>query len=210
MGRFDVTEVDCYGGQGGSGFFSLKNDKDIARVRFMYEGINSVAGYAVHEVEVDGKKRYVNCLRNYNDPIDTCPFCAAHKPQVAKMFIPLYNVDTKRIQIWERGKKFFGRISGLCSRYPNLVAHTFEIERNGAAGSSQTTYEIYEVGADNTTLKDLPELPKIIGGVVLDKSAEELSHYLKHGQFDEAAFMNEPASSEEVVRRTPMRRGDRF
>ena len=36
MARFNVNEVENYGGQGGGGFFSLKNDKDVATVRFMY------------------------------------------------------------------------------------------------------------------------------------------------------------------------------
>ena len=35
-------EVKYYGGQGGAGYFSLKNDKDIAQVRIMYNDINDV------------------------------------------------------------------------------------------------------------------------------------------------------------------------
>ena len=30
MARFNAQEADNYGGQGGGGFFSLKNDKDVA------------------------------------------------------------------------------------------------------------------------------------------------------------------------------------
>ena len=216
MGRFNASEVDHYGGQGGAGYFSLKNDKDVARVRFMYESVDDIEGYAVHEVEIDGRKRYVNCLRDYNEPLDKCPFCAAHKPQNAKLFIPLYNVDTGRVQIWERGKKFFGKISGMCSRYQNLVSHEFDIERNGKAGSTQTSYEIYEVGQDNTTLADLPELPPIIGGVVMDKSADDMNYYLQEGQFppvdDVPVRRREPVreAQGEAERRTPAGRRDRF
>ena len=43
MGRVRYDEVDKYGGQGGAGFFSLKDDGDTARVRFMYNGIDDVA-----------------------------------------------------------------------------------------------------------------------------------------------------------------------
>lgn len=185
MGRFKADEVDNYGGNGGTGFFSLKDDKDVARVRFMYNGINDVEGYAVHEVDVDGRKRYVNCLRNYNDPVDSCPFCAAKKFQVAKLFIPLFDVDEERIKVWERGKKFFSKISSICARYSDLVSHIFEIERNGKRGSTQTTYEIYEVEQDDTQLEDLPELPEIIGGFVLDKTADEMEYYLENGEFPE-------------------------
>lgn len=183
MARFRHDEVDHYGGNGGAGYFSLKNDKDVARVRFMYNGIDDVEGFAVHEVEVDGKKRYVNCLREYNQPVDSCPFCAARKFQVAKLFIPVYNIDEDKIQIWERGKKFFAKISSICTRYSNLVSHVFEIERNGKAGDTQTTYEIYEVSQDETTFEDLPEMPDILDGVVLDKTYDEMNYFLDNDEF---------------------------
>ena len=183
MGRFKADEADNYGGQGGTGYFSLKNDKDVAQVRFMYDGIEDVEGIAVHKVEVNGKKRYVNCLRSYNDPMDMCPMCREKYFQIAKLFIPVYNIEEDRIQIWERGKKFFQKMSSLCSRYPNLVSHVFEIERNGKAGSTQTTYEIYDVDKDDTTLEDLPELPEIIGSLVLDKSADDMEYYIEQGEF---------------------------
>lgn len=205
MGRFRHDEVDHYGGQGGAGYFSLKNDKDVARVRFMYNDIDDVEGYAVHQVEIDGKKRYVNCLRDYNEPLDKCPFCKAHQFQQAKLFIPLYNEDEGRVQVWERGKKFFQKISSICSRYSDLVSHTFEIERNGKSGSTQTTYEIYETGKDDTTLEDLPELPQIIGGLILDKSAEEMEYYLENGEFPSEEH-DEPVRRRETTEETPRRR----
>ena len=31
MARFRADEADNYGGNGGAGYFSLKNDKDVAR-----------------------------------------------------------------------------------------------------------------------------------------------------------------------------------
>ena len=198
MGRFNAKDVDNYGGNGGGGYFSLKNDGDVARVRFMYESVDDVAGYAVHEVEIDGKKRYVNCIRDYNEPLDECPFCAARKFQTAKLFIPIYNIDEERVQTWERGKKFFSKMSSICARYPDVVSHVFEIERNGRPGDTSTTYEIYEVDRDDTKLEDLPELPNIMGGIVLDKTAEEMEYYLDNGVF--------PADeSEQPVRR----RGER-
>ena len=112
-------------------YFSLKDDKEVARVRFLFNGIEDVEGFAVHEVEVDGKKRYVNCLREYNQPKDACPFCKANMFTQAKLFIPVYNIDEDKVQLWERGKKFISKISSICARYPNVVAHKFEIERNG-------------------------------------------------------------------------------
>lgn len=219
MARFRHDEVDHYGGQGGAGYFALKEDKEVATVRFMYNSVDDIEGYSVHQVELEGgRKVYVNCLREYNDPIDACPFCKAHYFQQAKLFIPLYNEDTGRVQIWERGKKFFGKLTSICSRYSNLVSHTFEIERNGKPRSTDTTYEIYETGKDNTTLEDLPELPKVLGSIVLDKNAEEMQYFLDHNEFPDATeepirrreVKEEPVEERRSGRRTPATRGDRF
>ncbi len=188
MGRVRYDEVDKYGGQGGAGFFSLKDDGDTARVRFMYDGVDSIEAFAVHQIEgEDGRKRYVNCLRDYRDPIDKCPFCREKKQTQVKLFIPVYNVDEDKVQIWERGKKFVQKMVSICSRYSNsdtpLCSHTFDIERSGKKGDTSTTYEIYPADKDNTTLEDLPEVPNPLGGLVLDKSAEDMDAFLETGYF---------------------------
>jgi hypothetical protein len=229
MGRFGASEVDNYGGSGNSSFFSLKDDGDVARVRFMYNSMEDVVGYAVHEVEIDGKKRYVNCLRSYNEPKSKCPFCNANSFQRAKLYIPMYDIDEEEVKIWERGKNFFAKMSALCARYSNastpLVAHTFDVERHGKKGDTSTTYEIYETGSDDTRLEDLPEIPDILGTIILDKSAEDMEYYLDYEEFpnnDGAPTRSEPARNERadrpersrreesqpVGRRTPSRRGD--
>lgn len=220
MARFNTETAEKYGGQGGAGYFSLKNDKDVARVRFMYNGIDDVEGYAVHQVEIDGKKRYVNCLREYNEPKDKCPFCRESMFTTAKLFVPLYNVDEDKVQVWERGKKFVAKISSICARYPNVVSHVFEIERNGKKGEQTTTYEIYEVDKDNTTLEDLPEASDPLGTIVLDKSADDMEFFLDNGYFppdgDEVPVRRRSSRSEESAgeirstRRTPANRREAF
>ena len=207
MARFNVTDADNYGGQGGGGYFSLKNNHDTARVRFMYNGIEDVEAFSVHELDIPGskKKLAVNCLREYGSPIDDCPFCKAGKPTRVKYYIPLYNISEGRVEIWERGKQFGNKLSSMCSRYKNLVSHIFEIERNGEAGDQQTTYEIYEIEQDNTTLEDLPEVTtEVLGKMVQDRSAEEMQYYLDRNVFpdDNSAGINRN-SNNEVARRTP-------
>lgn len=216
MGRVRYDEVDKYGGQGGAGFFSLKDDGDTARVRFMYDGVDSIEAFAVHQIEgEDGRKRYVNCLRDYRDPIDKCPFCREKKQTQVKLFIPVYNIDEDKVQIWERGKKFVQKMVSICSRYSNsdtpLCSHTFDIERSGKKGDTSTTYEIYPADKDNTTLEDLPEVPNPIGGLVLDKSAEDMDAFLETGYFppeddeDEAPVRRRESREREEAprRRTP-------
>lgn len=221
MGRFGVNEADNYGGSGASSFFSLKNDGDIARVRFMYNGIEDVSGYAVHEVTIDDKRRFVNCIRNYNEPKSKCPFCAGNNFQRAKLYIPVYDIDDGEVKIWERGKNFFPKISALCARYTNsntpLVAHTFDVERHGKKGDTQTTYEIYETSSDNTKLEDLPEIPEVLGSIILDKTAEDMEFFMSEGYFpnnDGAPKRGnrdtDATDDKPVGRRTPSRRGDAF
>lgn len=194
MARFNASQVDNYGGNGGGGFFRLSNDGDVATVRFMYDGIDDVVGESVHEIKVMGddgkeKKKYISCLRNYKDPVNVCPCCAAGMPVQAKLFIPLYDVESGTTKTWERGKKFFGKMSSLCSRYSNedtpLVAHTFEIERHGAAGDTSTFYEIYETGSDDTILEDLPDFPTL-DNYLLDYTAEQMQDYLNNKDKDNA------------------------
>lgn len=216
MARFSIDDADKYGGQGGGGYFSLKNDGETARVRFLYNDINDVEGYAVHEVEIDGRKRYINCLRKYNESVDNCPFCRERKPQYAKLFVPLYNIDEDKVQVWERGKKFFAKLSSICARYANkegLCSHVFEIERNGKPGDTQTSYEIYEVDNDGAKLEDLPEFEGM-SGIVLEKTAEEMEKYLATGSFDSesTSTVRRGGSENTVSRRTPASRsrGDRF
>ena len=185
MAEFNINEIDNYGGQGGGGFFSLKNDKDVATVRFMYNTIDDIMGYAVHEAQVNGKKRYINCLREYNQPVDDCPMCAARYRVIAKLFIILFDEETKEVKIWDRGKTFYSKISSLAARYNPLVATPFEIERNGKRGDTKTTYETYALDTDDVTLEDLPEAPELLGTLILDKSYEELEFFLDNGYFEE-------------------------
>lgn len=213
MAVFNVNQADNYGGQGGSGYFSLKNDRDTAKVRFLYRDVEDVTGYAVHEVSINDKKRYVNCLRDYGEPMDNCPFCKNGKFTQVKYFVPLFNEDSGKTVIWERGKKFGTKLTSLCARYPNLVSHQFEIERNGKAGDTATTYEIYEVSNDNAKLEDF-EQPRIMGSMVLDKSYDELRHYIEYGSFpsdeDNAPIQRRGERPESDDRRTPNTRRNAF
>lgn len=208
--RFDASNADKYGAQGAAGFFKLENDHDTGHIRFLYNNIEDIQGDAVHEVKIDGKRRYVNCIRDYNEPKDVCPFCRENKPVVAKLFMPVYNVDEDKVQIWERGKTFFKKMSWLCSKYAtkhDLVSYIFEVERFGKAQSTDTTYEISPVedGLDDTTLEDLPEAPEVLGRIVLDKTAEEMEYFLQEGQFPPTG--DEEDSYDEPVRRRESSRG---
>ena len=200
MARFDARNIDNYGSKSGGSFFSLKNDKDTAQVRFLYNGVDDIEGFSVHRVKVGDREKYVNCLRDYNSPIDDCPLCKSRQfPVQAKIFVPLYNEDVGEIQMWERGKTFYSQISGLCSRYPNTVSQVFDVERNGKPRDTSTTYNFYPVGSpDGTKVQDilddlgLDSVPTPLGSMVLDKTADEMEYYLTHGDFSSTTTAEAP------------------
>lgn len=188
MGRISMDSLDNYGNSGNNGsFFKLSKDKETAHVRIMLNKPTDLDNhtFAVHEVKVGDKTRYVNCLRDYDEPVSKCPFCEAQYKVIPKMFIPLYNEDKEEVQVWDRGKKFANKISSFMARYskPSIVAHLVEIERNGKPNDMSTTYELYEVDKDDTTLKDLPEVPDALGTIILDKSADDMNYYLDTKEF---------------------------
>ena len=209
MGVFSFDEADNYGQSNSGSFFQLKDDKDTAKVRFLYNTISDVQGNVVHQVELpDGKKRYVNCLRAYNEPLDKCPLCQAQYKQLPKLFIRLYNEDAKEVQIWERGKTYFQKMASLAARYNPLCNTVVEIERNGKKGDQKTEYIFYPLDTTEFNLDDV-EMPEVLGTLILDKTADEMNDFLQLGDFvDESTVVQRPSASE-VTRRTPPSQGRR-
>ena len=216
MATFRAGEEQKYGGTGGTGFFSISNDKETKRVRFMYRGVDSVDGMSVHKVKLNDRDRYVNCIREYDEPIDNCPFCKAKYPVQARVFIPIYNEDEGEVQLWDRGAKtWIGRLTSLCSRYSNtdkqLVGSLFDIERNGKPKDMKTDYNVYYVEADGKRMEDFPEPKKALGGLVLDKSYEDMEYFVNHKEFPEGgSSSNEdetPFRRRSEGRRTPATTG---
>lgn len=183
MAKINLNELDNYGG-GEFSYFSLKNDKDTSQVRFMLNDINDVTAYAVHKINVNGRDRWVNCLRSYSEPLDMCPLCLARNTPQVRFIIPLYDVENQIIRFWERGKNFYSTLHTLCNEHNPLVSTIIEIERNGVAGDTNTKYECYEVSNDDTTLEDLPEIPDPVGTIILDEPYENLQNYVEVGTLD--------------------------
>jgi len=196
-----------YGSSGNSNFFVLKDDKDKARVRFLYSGIDDITGLAVHTVTIGEKDRYVNCLRAYNEPLEKCPFCAAQMKITPRLFLKMYNEDKQETQIWERGKSFYPIISGYTSRFNPLYNEVIEIERHGKKGDKETTYQLFPM--ENTPINidaDEYQCSEPLGTIVLDKTADEMVAFLETGEFPKTdnGGNNAPSQSEPpVTRRTP-------
>ena len=183
MARVSYEDSEKYYSGGSSEWFQLKNDGDVARVQFMLNSIDDIPIFSTHKVKVGDKDRYVDCLRNPQDPIDVCPFCAAGLPAKAVRFIVMFQHEDGKVKIWERGRQFISKLQGLINRYNPLEEKVFEIERHGKAGDTSTKYEIYPLdGVDSVDLNEV-EMPDLEGTLILQKTAEEMDIYLDTGNF---------------------------
>lgn len=203
MSRFNYNEADNYGAPKNS-FFGLKDDGDSALIRFLINDINDLQGVAVHEVQIGDKRMDVECLRAYNEPIDKCPLCAANYKQNAKLFIPVYDENSKESKIWTRGRTFFSRMSNLCAKFHPLVATPVEVVRNGKKGDTSTTYDLYPDSSktDNSKITDFPEI-NAEGLTFQVKTFEELQHYLQTGTFPENDKNTNNDNQATPIRRRP-------
>lgn len=184
MARFNFEESKNYQQSGGNtSFFKLQNDGQSAVCRFMFNTLDDLEGYSLHEIQLGGKRRLINCIRSYDEPVDNCPFCKANLSIVPKLFIPVYNVDSKEVQMWERGSAFFKKFIEPCQHNNPLVSGVFKVTRHGKPGDKKTDYDIYPIDKDNTTLEDLPEIPNLLGGLILNKTYEEMEEFLNTGSF---------------------------
>lgn len=119
------------------GMFRLQNDGDYADVIFLYQSVNDPVIADVHYIKSQDYSGYVHCLGN------NCPCCAKGIRVQTKLFIPLFNITTGRVEFWDRTTKFEPQLqSDVFNNFPNPSEYIFRITRNGAAGDKNTRYQI--------------------------------------------------------------------
>ena len=192
MARVSYDDSEKYYSGSGSDWFQLKNDGDVARVQFMLNSVDDIPIFSTHRVKVGDKERYVDCLRNPQDPIDQCPFCAAGLPAKAVRFIIMYQHDDGKVKIWERGRQFISKLQGLINRYNPLEDKVFEVERHGKAGDTSTKYEVYPLDNVQPVNLDDVEMPELEGSLILHKSFEDMEYYLDNGNFPDDSNQDAP------------------
>lgn len=180
MGRMSMNNTGKFASQGNNDFFFLADDGDVASVRMLYDQPDGsdMDYYLVHEVEIDGKKRYVACnaLSEDGNSLHTedCPLCQAGYKRLEKLFIQLYIPEEDAVKTWDRGRNFVQKIQTYINRYGSLVNYPIEIERKGKAGDSNTTYELFVMESDGSTLEDFPEKQELLGTFILSVTADEM------------------------------------
>lgn len=180
MGRMSMNNSGKFASQGNNDFFFLADDGDVASVRMLYDQPDGsdMDYYLVHEVEIDGKKRYVACNALSEDGnslhTENCPLCQAGYKRLEKLFIQMYIPEEDAVKTWDRGRNFVQKIQTYINRYGSLVNYPIEIERKGKAGDSNTTYELFVMENDGMTLEDFPEKQELLGTFILEVSEEDM------------------------------------
>lgn len=196
------------------GFFKLKDDGDIAFVRFMIHSLEDFELVSCHVMESVGSLRWVkiNCLRKPNDPVSKCPLCASGLSFMKKVFIPLirYTKDNNgeivgNAEIWERTLKGASSVRGFLEEYGDLTDRVFKIIRHGDQGYKQTDYSIVPMDVDAYTkakypideeLEDLFDEYTVMGPVVKERSFSDLEYLVENGDFPPAEVKTVPANED--------------
>ena len=177
-------------------YFALRNDGDEAIVRFPYTSVSEFSCWHTHRIQVDGRWRTINCLREGNEPIEKCPLCARGEKISNKIFVKLieYTQDdhgniVASPKIWERPIGFAKELAGFLQEYGPLNELVFKIQRHGAKGAMDTTYNILLARPDaypeSVYKKDFSSLDgvKILGRFLMDRNYEEMAEYVNTGTF---------------------------
>lgn len=155
----------------------LKNDGDVAVVRFPYTSMSDISFETTHAVTFPGKK-YPSRVRCAGD---TCQFCAQGVKLDTRFFAKalVYVVnDAGNVQIvntvWDRPSAFADiDIKNLIQEYGDLSQQLFKIKRNGTGTATRYTISIIM----NATVynpavykADFSELNKVDASKILSKS----------------------------------------
>lgn len=178
------------------GFFTLKNDGDEAIVRIMHDSTADFDIMTTHPIQLDGKFRKVNCIRNPMESMDKCPLCASGDKVQQRIYIHLiqYVRDESgaiipKPMVWDRSIQYAVTLKNLIDEYGPLSDSIFKIRRSGVHGQRDTSYAIM-YGNPNIYKNEMyPKLDgafdkyKVLGTAVMDKTFDEMSIFVSTGAF---------------------------
>ena len=182
-------------------FFTVRNDNDEAIVRFMCDSVDDFEILTVHDIQIGGKYRKINCIRDFRDPVENCPLCASGTKINQRFFIKMIQYDkttdatgnviiTPKAAVWERSTAYAKTLKSYLDNYGPLSDIICKVIRHGKAGDMQTTYEIVpnlnkNIYRDDVYVKDV----NIFGGfhafgtIVMDRTYDEIMQFQMTGQF---------------------------
>lgn len=166
-------------------FFLLRNDGDFADVVFLYENINQALVAEAHYIKSEQYSGYVHCCGR------GCPACGKNIRVQTKLFIPVFNMTTGKVEFWDRTIRFEPQLrADVFKNYPNPSQVIFRITRHGAAGDVNTTYEITAMGWNKDPKFSYAHImatnnlkfPDMYGSVCKEVTASEMYNMLNQGQ----------------------------
>lgn len=173
----------------------LKEDGDVAVVRFPYHSMSELVFETTHSVTFPGK-RYPSRVRCTGDG---CPFCAQGVKLDTRFFAKVlaYVVDEQSGEVklvntvWDRPAAFADiDIKNLMQEYGDISNHLFKIKRNGTGTATRYTISIV---MNNTVYNpavykaDFSELNKVDPVKILSKSLAQYNEALNPGATQPAA-----------------------
>lgn len=186
-------------------FNSLRDDGDVAIIRFAYESSKDFIIQDIHVVKVGDRFKRVVCPRDRFDSKDKCPLCASGDYAKSKGFVKVieYVKDengkiSAQAKIWERPAKFYTDILtavtnakdvGLAPMDATIGDIVFKVTRSGAKGSKDTTYNVTTTNPaiykPEIYVKDFSDFEglDLAHHSYMVKSADEIKQYLETGEF---------------------------
>lgn len=162
------------------GLFLLRDDEDYADVIFMYRSVDDVLQADVHYIKSNEYTGYAHCCGA------GCPACAKNIRVQSKLFIPLYNIEAKEVQFFDRNIRWEQQLQrDVLSRYSNPSEYIFRITRHGVSGDTDTYYTITCIAHNDLLSYDAIcaklgiQLPDYYSSVCRELSIPEMSLYLE-------------------------------
>lgn len=106
-------------------FFNLKRDKQNAVVTLLHKSVSDIEKAMVHYEQIDGKRKSIRCNG------EGCPLCNSGSKAEPRIFIHLYNHNTKEEQVWSRTDKIIPQLSEVESSWGDLCDAVLSITREG-------------------------------------------------------------------------------
>ena len=167
--------------RGYDNYFSLRNDGDSADVVFLYRSTADVLVADAHYIKSNDYTGYVHCCGR------GCPACGKGISVRNKLFIPMYNFNTSRIEFWDRNMFFENQLNqDVFGKFPHPSEFVFRITRHGQARDVNTTYQIQAIGKNDTMPYDVvmakfnTKVPDVYNNVIREFSAGELNLMLSN------------------------------
>lgn len=190
--------------RGYDNYFSLRNDGDSADVIFLYRNTSDVLVADAHYIKSNDYTGYVHCCGR------GCPACGKGISVRNKLFIPMYNFNTSRIEFWDRNMFFENQLNqDVFGKFPNPSEFVFRITRHGQARDVNTTYQIQAIGKNDTMPYDVvmskfnTKVPDVYNNVIREFSAGELNLMLSNAASTDSSSASYPSAEMPSYQVTP-------